>query len=284
MKLIRFGEKGSEKPGILHNGNRYDCSSLFEDWNHSFFYNTGLRKLAAIPEAEIKKLPKIHENVRWASCIARPSTIFCIGLNYADHAKEAGMELPKEPILFSKAASAFTGPHDDVAIPRSATKVDYEVELAVVLNENIYEADTIDQANRAIAGYCLANDISERAFQTERGGQWMKGKSAPGFCPTGPFLATTDEIPDPDNLAMTLTVNGEIRQQGCTATMIFQPGFIIHYLSQFMRLEAGDIILTGTPPGVGMGMKPPQYLKAGDIVELSIAGLGQQKTVFIGPK
>ncbi len=284
MKLIRFGDKGSEKPGILHNNSRLDCSSLFEDWNHSFFYNQGLKKLKAVPEVELIKLPKVHEQVRWASCIARPSTIFCIGLNFADHAKEAGMELPKEPILFSKAVSAFTGPYDDVSIPRSATKVDYEVELTVVLNENIFEAESIEQANKAIAGYCLANDISERAFQTERGGQWMKGKSAPGFCPTGPFLATTDEIPDPTNLAMMLKVNGEIRQKGNTATMIFKPGFIIHYLSQFMRLEAGDIILTGTPPGVGMGMKPPQYLKAGDVVELSIDGLGRQETMFISEK
>jgi len=284
MKLIRFGEKGNEKPGILHNGNRLDCSSFFEDWNHSFFYNQGLKKLTEIPEDEITKLPKVHEGVRWASCIARPSTIFCIGLNYADHAKEAGMDPPKEPILFSKAASAFTGPYDDVTIPGSANKVDYEVELAVVLNENIYGAETMEQANKAIAGYCLANDISERAFQIERGGQWMKGKSAPGFCPTGPVLATTDEIPNANNLAMTLKVNGEIRQNGSTSTMIFNPGFIIHYLSQFMRLEAGDIILTGTPPGVGMGMKPPQYLKPGDVVELSIAGLGRQETKFISRK
>jgi 2-keto-4-pentenoate hydratase/2-oxohepta-3-ene-1,7-dioic acid hydratase in catechol pathway len=284
MNLIRFGNKGSEKPGILHNGNRLDCSSLFEDWNHSFFYNHGLKKLSEIPKVELEKLPKVHEKLRWASCIARPSTIFCIGLNYADHAKEAGMELPKEPILFSKAASAFSGPHDQVVIPRSAAKVDYEVELAVVLNDNVYESGTIEQANKAIAGYCLANDISERAFQIERGGQWMKGKSSPGFCPTGPYLATKDEIPDPNNLAMTLMVNGEVRQNGNTATMIFSPGFIIHYLSQFMRLEAGDIILTGTPPGVGMGMKPPQYLKSGDVVELSIDGLGRQETVFISEK
>ncbi|MDZ7604968.1 MAG: fumarylacetoacetate hydrolase family protein [Cyclobacteriaceae bacterium] len=255
-----------------------------KDWNHSFFYNQGLKKLTDISEIEIEKLPEVHEKERWASCIARPSTIFCIGLNYADHAKEAGMELPREPILFSKAASAFAGPYDDVVIPRSATKVDYEVELAVVLNENVYEAESIEQANRAIAGYCLANDISERAFQTERGGQWMKGKSSPGFCPTGPFLATTDEVPDANNLGMILKVNGEIRQNGSTSTMIFTPGFIIHYLSQFMRLEAGDIILTGTPPGVGMGMKPPQYLKAGDVVELSIDGLGRQETVFISRK
>ncbi len=284
MKLIRFGNKGSEKPGILHNGNRLDCSSLFEDWSHSFFYNQGLKKLSEIPKVELEKLPKVHEKLRWASCIARPSTIFCIGLNYADHAKEAGMELPKEPILFSKATSAFSGPHDQVVIPRSAAKVDYEVELAVVLNDNVYESGTIEQANKAIAGYCLANDISERAFQIERGGQWMKGKSSPGFCPTGPYLATKDEIPDPNNLAMTLMVNGEVRQNGNTATMIFSPGFIIHYLSQFMRLEAGDIILTGTPPGVGMGMKPPQYLKSGDVVELSIDGLGRQETVFISEK
>ncbi len=280
MKLFRFGEKGNEKPGIVHDGKRLDCSAYFEDWNHRFFYNHGLVSLQLVLDQYLHELPPVSADARWASCIARPGTIFCIGLNFADHAAESGMKLPSEPILFSKAGSSLAGPYDDVRLPRMAEKVDYEVELAVVLNQNIYEADSMEQAAEGIAGYSLANDISERAFQTERGGQWIKGKSAPGFCPLGPMLCTADELGDIDQLPMNLSVNGEIRQHGNTGTMVFKPAFIVHYLSQFIRLEAGDVILTGTPPGVGMGMKPPRYLLGGDVVELSIPGLGHQRTRF----
>ena len=281
MKLIRFGEKGEEKPGVLINQFRKDCSGYFSDWNRDFFNNDGLNKLQDLLERKGKSLPDVPENARWASCIARPGMILCIGLNYADHAREAGMDLPSEPIVFGKAANSINGPYDDILMAKAATKVDYEIELGVVLNRDIFELNSKEEAENAIAGYCLTNDLSERSFQLERGGQWIKGKSCPGFCPTGPYLLSRDEIDGVDNLSMELKVNGIIRQQGNTSTMVFKPEYILYYLSQFMKLEAGDLILTGTPPGVAMGMNPPDYLKENDVVESSIRGLGEQKIRFL---
>jgi 2-keto-4-pentenoate hydratase/2-oxohepta-3-ene-1,7-dioic acid hydratase in catechol pathway len=281
MKLIRFGKKNHEKPGILVHGKRLDCSAHFEDWDHDFFNNGGLEKVKELLSVKGSDLPPVSEGERWASCIARPNMILCIGLNFADHAREAGMELPAEPLVFSKASNTIAGPYDDVILPKAADKVDYEIELGVILGEDVFELSSEGEAETAIAGFCLANDLSERAFQLEKGGQWIKGKSCPGFCPAGPFLATTDEIMDPNNLNMQLKVNGEIRQKGNTKTMVFKPAYTIYYLSQFMKLEAGDLILTGTPPGVAMGMRPPVYLKANDVIELSLESLGEQKTRFV---
>lgn len=281
MKLVRFGEKGNEKPGILTNGNRKDCSQYFEDWNHKFFNEDGLNKLTEVMEKEGKNFPFVTESARWASCIAQPNMILCIGLNYADHAKEAGMELPKEPLVFGKASNTIAGPYDDIVLAKKAEKVDYEVELGLVLNKDVFELQSEVDAENAIAGYCVANDLSERSFQLERGGQWIKGKSCPGFCPVGPYLLTKEEIEDVFNLSMQLKVNGELRQDGNSHTMVFKPAYTIYYLSQFMKLEAGDLILTGTPPGVAMGMNPPVYIKANDTVELNIQGLGEQRSKFI---
>jgi 2,4-diketo-3-deoxy-L-fuconate hydrolase len=284
MKLIRFGEKGDEKPGVLVGGVREDCSEYFTDWDHDFFQNDGLKKLQFFVEKEGEKLPKVEVSSRWASCIARPNMILCIGLNYADHAREANMPLPSEPIVFSKASNTIGGPFDDVILAKAARKVDYEVELGVVLNKDIFELESEMEAQEAIAGYCLTNDLSERTFQLERGGQWIKGKSCPGFCPIGPFLLTSDVARDVNNLSMELKVNGKTRQKGNSGTMIFKPAGILFYLSQFMKLEAGDLILTGTPPGVAMGMNPPDYLNENDLLEATIQGLGDQKIRFIPGK
>jgi 2-keto-4-pentenoate hydratase/2-oxohepta-3-ene-1,7-dioic acid hydratase in catechol pathway len=281
MKLIRFGDKGNEKPGVLVDDKRLDCSDHFSDWDQNFFNNNGLLKLRDLLAEKGYGMPSVHARERWASCIARPNMILCIGLNFADHAKEAGMELPAEPLVFSKASNTIAGPYDEVILPKAAEKVDYEIELGVVLGKDMFELNSEDEADGAIAGYCLTNDLSERAFQLEKGGQWIKGKSCPGFCPAGPFLATKDEIADMNNLNMQLKVNGEIRQDGNTKTMVFKPAYAIYYLSQFMKLEAGDLILTGTPPGVAMGMKPPVYLTANDVIELTLQSLGEQKTRFI---
>ena len=282
MKLIRFGNVGDEKPGILFGEERYDCSAHFSDWNNVFFIDGGLAKLQAIIENELNTLPIVAKEIRWANCVARPGMIMCIGLNYSDHAAEAGMDVPEEPILFMKATNTLQGPHDTVLIPQSSTKTDWEVELAIVLKKDVNYLTNEEEAEEAIAGYCIMNDVSERAFQLERGGQWVKGKSCPGFSPLGPYLATSDEIENVHNLRMQLWVNGELMQNGNTNTMIFRPAFVVHYLSQFMKLEAGDIITTGTPPGVGMGQKPPRFLKNGDVVKLSIDELGSQKQVFKG--
>ncbi|MFY0628466.1 MAG: fumarylacetoacetate hydrolase family protein [Reichenbachiella sp.] len=280
MKLIRFGNEGAEKPGILFEEQRYDCSDHFIDWNNAFFMDNGLEKLQKLIENEINTLPKVSEEMRWASCVPRPGMIMCIGLNYSDHAAEAGMDVPTEPVLFMKATNTLQGPNDNVSIPKGSTKTDWEVELAVVLKKDISYLSNETEAEEAIAGYCIMHDVSERAFQLERGGQWVKGKSCPGFSPVGPFLVTPDEIEDVHNLQMQLLVNGELMQNGNTSTMIFKPAFIVHYLSQFMKLEAGDIITTGTPPGVGIGKNPQQFLKANDVVELSIDKLGSQQQVF----
>ena len=278
MKLLRFGKEGAEKPGILVDGKRKDCSAHFSDWNRSFFNNGGLEQLKKI---DISNLPDVPDAERWAPCVARPGMIMCIGLNYSDHATESGMEVPKQPIIFMKATNTLTGPNDDIPIPKNSKKSDWEVELAIILNKDVSYLNNEKEALDAIAGFAVMNDLSERAYQLEHGGQWVKGKSCPKFSPLGPYLVTKDEVGDFNNLAMKLSVNGEPKQNGNTGTMIFKPAFLVHYLSQYMMLEAGDVISTGTPPGVGLGFNPPQYLKKGDVVELSIEKLGAQKQKFI---
>lgn len=281
MKLIRFGEVGNEKPGILDsNGKRKDASSLFKDWDRETFQRYGLGEiLKRLKQASA--LPEVPEAARWASCIARPGKIICIGLNYSDHAAESGMPIPTEPIVFLKGSNTFIGCYDNIHIPRKSVKTDWEVELGIVIGKDARYLNSVDEAKNYIGGYCISHDVSEREFQLERGGQWTKGKSCDNFNPLGPFLATTDEISDVQNLAMSLHVNGKQMQKGNTKSMVFDCYYLVHYLSQFMTLEAGDIISSGTPPGVGLGMKPPQYLKAGDVVELSIEGLGSQKQTCI---
>ena len=281
MKLIRFGEKENEKPGVLYQGRRLDCSEEFSDWDRTFFQNNGLQKLEKYLESNAADLHEVPDSVRHAPCIGRPGMIMCIGLNYSEHAAESNMAIPEEPIIFGKATNTLSGPYDDVSIPKNSAKTDYEVELGVVLNKNVLYLKNEAEAAEAIAGYCVINDLSERSFQLEKGGQWIKGKSCPGFSPVGPYLATPDELGDLDNLKMTLSVNGDSRQNGNTSFMIFRPAFIIYYLSQFMLLEAGDLISTGTPAGVGIGLDPPSYLAKGDMVELSIEGLGTQKQRMI---
>jgi 2,4-didehydro-3-deoxy-L-rhamnonate hydrolase len=281
MQLIRFGKKGNEKPGVFFNGRRKDCSAYFKDWDRSFFQNEGLQKLKELLEKEGSSLPDIPEDARWGSPISRPGMIMCIGLNYADHAQESGMDIPAEPVLFMKATNTLSGPYDEVAIPRGSEKTDWEVELGIVMKKDALYLKDEAEAENHIAGYCIVHDISERAFQLEKSGQWVKGKSCPGFSPVGPFLVTKEEVGDVANLKMKLTVNQQMMQNGNTNTMVFNPTYIVWYLSQFMQLEAGDLISTGTPPGVGLGMNPPLYLKRGDVVELSIEGLGEQKQLFV---
>jgi 2-keto-4-pentenoate hydratase/2-oxohepta-3-ene-1,7-dioic acid hydratase in catechol pathway len=275
MKLIRFGQLGQEKPGLLlENGKRIDASAFGEDYTEDFFATDGLDRLAAWLKANEASAPEVDGAVRLASPIARPSKIICIGLNYSDHAAESGMEVPPEPVVFFKATSSLVGPNDDLVIPRNSQQTDYEVELAFVIRKRasyVEEADALDY----IAGYALHNDYSEREYQHEHCGQWVKGKSCDTFAPLGPFLATPDEIDDVHNLRLWLKVNGETRQDGTTAKMVYNVPFLVSYLSRFMSLLPGDIISTGTPPGVGGGFKPPKYLKAGDVIELGIDGLGE---------
>lgn len=282
MRLVRFGLAGKEKPGVLNAaGERLDLSSHFADWDREFFRADGLAKLAEVLAAKGAALPRVAESERWGAPVARPGKVICIGLNYADHARESGAEIPKEPIVFLKGTNTVVGPFDEVEIPRGSEKTDWEVELGVILGSDARYLNSETEAEAAIAGYAVSHDVSERAFQLERGGQWTKGKSCDTFNPLGPWLATRDEIADPLKLEMRLSVNGVQRQSGTTATMIFSPHFLVHYLSQFMTLEAGDVLTTGTPPGVGLGMKPPTYLKAGDVVELSVDGLGEQRQRFV---
>lgn len=280
MQLIRFGTKGKEQPGIWHNGKRLDLSAHFADWNGDFFDNGGLQQLRELLDQE-SDFPEVAADERWGACFARPGKVVCVGLNYSDHAKESGMAIPEEPIIFQKGANTVVGPYDPIIIPRNSTKTDWEVELGILIGKEARYIENEAAAAAYIAGYCISNDISEREFQLEKGGQWTKGKSADNFNPVGPYLTTPDEIDDVQNLSMRLSVNGQLMQNGNSSTMIFGCHYIVYYLSQFMTLEAGDFISTGTPPGVGLGMKPPQYLKAGDIVELSIAGLGAQKQTCI---
>jgi 2,4-didehydro-3-deoxy-L-rhamnonate hydrolase len=283
MRLIRFGTEKHERPGILSSdGKRLDLSGHFADWDEKFFEEEGLAKLRAlISSASKSEFPEAPASERWAPPIARPGKVICIGLNYSDHAKESGMPIPDEPIIFMKAANTVVGPYDPVLIPRLSMKTDWEVELGVVIGKKSRYLANTKEAMNAIAGYCISHDVSEREFQLERGGQWTKGKSCDNFNPLGPWLSTYDEIPNPQSLAMLLRVNGEVRQKGNTVTMIFGIAELVRYLSQFMTLEAGDLLSTGTPPGVGLGMKPPKYLKAGDVVELEIEGLGSQKQTCV---
>jgi 2-keto-4-pentenoate hydratase/2-oxohepta-3-ene-1,7-dioic acid hydratase in catechol pathway len=279
MKLARFGAPGAERPGlILDDGTRIDVSGQVRDYDEAFFAGDGLQKLRTWLETEQRGLaPKVPATSRVGCPIARPSKIVCIGLNFRDHAAESAMELPKEPVIFFKATTALAGPDDPVRIPRGGSKLDWEVELAIVIGR---AASYVDEARALdhVAGYALHNDYSERSFQLERGGQWVKGKSCDTFAPIGPFLATRDEIPDPQALAMWLTVNGEVRQQGTTANMVFGAATLVSYVSQFMTLLPGDVISTGTPAGVGLGMKPsPVYLQPGDVVELGIDRLGRSR-------
>jgi 2,4-diketo-3-deoxy-L-fuconate hydrolase len=276
MKLIRFGEPGKEKTGIIIGNKKYDTSAFGEDYGEAFFEADGLARLAYFIEDNI--LPEVADGVRLGSPLARPSKIVCIGLNYADHAKETNAVPPSEPVIFMKATTAIVGPFDDIIIPKNSKKTDWEVELAVVTGK---KASYVSEANAMeyVAGYVLHNDVSEREFQIERGGTWDKGKGCDTFAPIGPFLATKDEISDPHNLGLWLKVNGKTMQDGTTANFIFNIPQLVSYTSQFMTLLPGDIISTGTPAGVGLGMKPPLYLKAGDVVELGIDGLGEARQV-----
>jgi len=278
MKLIRFGEPGREKPGLqLEDGTRVDASAIGSDYDEAFFGGNGLARLREWSAANAARAPRVAPGTRLGPPVARPSKIVCIGLNYRDHAAETGGQIPKEPVIFFKATSSLVGPDDDMVTPRGAEKVDWEVELAIVIGARASYV-TKEDAARHIAGYALHNDYSERSFQLEHGGQWSKGKSADTFAPLGPFLATADEIKDPQALPMWLTVNGESRQKSSTANMIFDVHTLVSYLSQFMSLLPGDVISTGTPAGVGLGIKPePVYLKVGDVVELGIEGLGQSR-------
>jgi 2-keto-4-pentenoate hydratase/2-oxohepta-3-ene-1,7-dioic acid hydratase in catechol pathway len=277
LKLIRFGEKGSEKPGLCLNDNRYiDASDFGEDFNEDFFAADGLSRLNKWLGQNQKNLKEVNRQSRLGAPLCRPSKLICIGLNFADHARESGAKLPSEPVIFFKATSAICGPYDDLVIPKNSSKTDWEVELAVAIGKEAKYLDEKDAPNH-IAGYLLHNDYSEREFQLEKGGQWVKGKSADTFAPLGPYLVTPDEIQDVNNLKMWLKVNGEYKQQSNTKNLIFKIPRLISYASEFMTLLPGDIISTGTPPGVGLGMDPPQYLKAGDVVELGIEGLGESK-------
>ena len=275
MKLVRFGPVGREKPGIVDaKGRIRDLSKVVPDIAGDALSPKGL---ARIRKAKIDTLPLARSGVRLGPCVTGTTNFIAIGLNYADHAAETGAPLPKEPIIFNKAVSCICGPNDDTMIPKESSKLDWEVELGIVIGARARYL-TKKNAMDAVAGYCLANDVSERVFQIERsGGQWTKGKSSETFGPLGPWLVTKDEIPDPQKLDMWLTVNGESRQKGSTRTMIFGVEHLVWYCSQFFVMEPGDVIITGTPPGVGLGMKPPQFLKAGDVVRLGVAGLGEQQ-------
>ena len=276
MKTLRYRIGNEVKPGILDSDeNIHDASSLVSDWDNE---NVTIEKLNEIKSMDLSSLPKVENFDGIAPCVCKKSVgkIICIGLNYSDHAEETGMKVPPEPIIFFKATSAIIGPNDDVIIPKNSQKSDWEVELGIVIGK---EAKYIseNESQDHIAGYCVVNDLSERAFQIERAGQWVKGKSCDTFGPIGPYLVTKDEIPDPQNLKLWLELNGKRVQDGSTATMVYGVNFLVSYLSQFMSLHPGDIISTGTPPGVGMGMNPQVFLKPGDVMELGVEGLGTQK-------
>lgn len=278
MKLLRFGEPGKEKPGVLVNDEIIDVSSFGEDFGEKFFETDGLGRLAKWLDNNVGNLPKVKKGIRLGSPFTRPSKIICVGLNYAKHAMESNMPLPKEPILFFKSTTALCGPNDDLIIPRNSVKTDWEVELAIVIGKKatyVEEKDAMDY----VAGFCLHNDYSERAFQLERNGQWVKGKSCDTFAPMGPYMVTKDEVADFNNLRLWLSVNGEMLQDGNTDDMVFQTPALVSYISQFMTLLPGDVISTGTPAGVGLGFNPPRYLKVGDVIELGIDGLGAQRQV-----
>ena len=278
MKLVRFGEKNKEKPGIIDtDGGIRDLSDYFSDFSHE---GVSIATIEKIKNIDINKLQKIPRSVRLGSCLADTPNFYCIGLNYAKHAKETNQEIPKEPIVFSKATTSITGPNDNVVIPKGSKKTDWEVELGVIIGENCQNISEKD-ALSVVSGYCIVNDVSERSYQFERGGQWIKGKSAPTFAPIGPFLVTADEINNPQDLALELKVNNKIVQKSNTSDMIFKVSEIISHLSYFMALRPGDIIATGTPEGVGVGMNPPLFLKDNDVMELKIDFLGSQKQKVI---
>lgn len=282
MKLVRFGAAGAEKPGVVVSGQRRDVSATFRDFDREFFETDGLARLAALLAHGADSLPLVPEPTRHGPPVRRPGKVVGIGLNYGSHASELGAPPPAEPVIFLKAPNAVSGPYDDVPIPRGSTKLDHEVELGVVIGRPARYLASAEGALLHVAGYVLGHDVSERAFQNERGGQWTKGKSADGFCPLGPWLATPEELGDVQALGLSLDVNGERRQTGTTSDMLFGVATLIHYVSQFMSLEGGDVILTGTPGGVGHGQKPPRYLNDGDVCELAIDGLGRQRQVFRG--
>jgi 2,4-diketo-3-deoxy-L-fuconate hydrolase len=286
MYLMRIGPSGSERPVVRIDDTHYvDVADVINDFDEEFFGSGGLSGLREIV-SERAAAGQLHEfaGERIGAPIGRPHQILCIGLNYSDHAAETVQPVPTEPILFKKSPNTIVGPYDDVRMPRGSTKLDWEVELGVVIGTHTSYLNSVDDAHAAIAGFLVVNDVSERAFQTERGGQWTKGKSAETFNPAGPWLVTPDEIDDVRNLGMWLDVNGIRRQDGSTSTMIFDPYFVVHYLSQFLVLEPGDLIDTGTPPGVGMGFEPPIWLQAGDVMDLGIEGLGQQRQTVIPPR
>jgi 2-keto-4-pentenoate hydratase/2-oxohepta-3-ene-1,7-dioic acid hydratase in catechol pathway len=283
MKLIRFGLPGAEKPGIVTEAGTFDVSAFGEDFGEKFFETDGLQRLATWWEKNSSSCAQVPAGTRLGSCVQRPSKIICIGLNYADHAKETNAQIPQEPIVFFKSTSSLVGPNDDLIIPRNSQKTDWEVELAVVIGKKASYVEEKDALNY-VAGYALHNDYSERAFQLERGGQWVKGKSNDTFAPLGPWMVTKDEVKDINNLRLWLTVNGKTMQDGTTANLIFKIPFLVSYLSQFMTLLPGDVISTGTPAGVGLGMNPQVYLKPGDVIELGIDGLGSSKQTAVAYK
>jgi 2-keto-4-pentenoate hydratase/2-oxohepta-3-ene-1,7-dioic acid hydratase in catechol pathway len=273
MKLLRYGPPGEEKPGVLDSqGKIHDLSSVTRDISGPVI-RTGL--LAELVKLDIQTLPLVTGSPRLGPCLTGAGNFLAVGLNYVEHATETDAQIPTEPILFNKAASCISGPYDDVILPKGSTKSDWEVELAVVIGSRTYQV-TEGDALKQIAGYCICNDISEREFQLERGGQWVKGKCCPTFGPLGPYLVTPDEVPDPQNLSLWLEVNGERVQNSSTRSMIFSVAYLISYISRFLILEPGDLITTGTPPGVGLGMKPQRFLKTGDVMRLSVEGLGEQ--------
>lgn len=285
MKLLRIGPSGNEKPVVIPTGSAesYDASGLFADFDRDFFENNEVEKLRVA--VSVGKLPKIDiSNERIGAPLTDPQKIVCIGLNYGEHAREGNMDIPKEPIIFMKAPNTIIGPNDQIIIPRLSAKTDWEVELCVVIGKQAKYLNSPQEALEYVAGYAVSNDVSEREFQLERGGQWDKGKSCETFNPLGPWIVTTDEVIDPQNLAMWLKVNGNLEQSSNTSDMIFDVAYLVWYTSQFMILDPGDMINTGTPQGVGNGKKPPQYLKAGDVVELGITGLGEQKLTVVNSK
>jgi len=281
MKLLRYGPLGQEKPGVMDNdGNIRSLSGIVNDINGTTLSSQNLQRIQAV---ELSSLPIVDADVRLGACVGNVGKFLCIGLNYADHAAESGMTIPNEPEVFTKATSAISGPNDDIVQPRNSDKLDWEVELAIVIGKHASYVSEED-AHRYIAGYCVCNDVSERTFQLEKGSQWDKGKGCDTFGPIGPWLVTSDEVKDPNNLSMWLEVNGKTFQNGNSKTMVFKPEYIVSYLSQFMSLQPGDIISTGTPPGVGLGQTPPLYLKPGDKISLGIAGLGTQEQIVVEHK
>jgi 2,4-diketo-3-deoxy-L-fuconate hydrolase len=286
MRLARIGAIGAERPAAHIADDTYvDLSDVVDDFDEVFFAGGGIERIRPLVAERVERgQTRLRGGERIGSPIARPHQIICVGLNYSDHAAETGQAVPDEPILFTKSPNTLVGPNDDVRIPRGSTKPDWEVELGIVIGRRASYLDSPEQARDHIAGWVVVNDVSERAFQLERGGQWLKGKSAETFNPVGPWLVTPDEVPDVLDLGMRLDVNGVRRQDGSTSTMIFDPFFIVHYISQFLVLEPGDLINTGTPPGVGMGFQPPIWLNEGDVMEVGIDGLGSQRQTVLGPR